>query len=473
MKVLKFGGTSVKNAEAINNVYNIISNQNDDIVVVVSAMSGVTDILVSLSESKNITFINERLSYLLDKHISEANKLNLDNKTINYIIKQIDELKLFLENNAENFNSKSYYDKIVSYGEVLSSFIVNSYFTSKSLNSFHLDSRNLITTDNEFGAANVLSDVTEHKINKAINNILEDNKIVKTLGSVSNISSKNYNQNTIFVAGGFIASTIEGKSTTLGRGGSDFSGAIYAAMLNAEVLEVWTDVDGILTCDPRLIPNAKLISHLSYLEAAELAYFGAKVLHPKTILPAVERKIPVVVKNTFHPLSNGTAIFDRENNPKMIKAIAFRKKVTVINIVSNRMLGAYGFLNSVFEIFQQYKTSVDLVATSEVSISLTIENESKLTEIIYELNNFSSVTCTKNNAIISVVGEGIKQTAGIAARFFGVLSDINIYMVSVGASEVNLSIVVNQDDMENCVKKLHYEFFEKNELDNSVFIELN
>lgn len=473
MKVLKFGGTSVKDSTAIDNVYNIIKSQNEDCIVVVSAMSGVTDILLSISESKNKDFINDKISFLINKHISEATKLGLENDTLNtfeYISNRFNELKEFIKFNVNIHGNKKYYDRIVSYGEVLSSYIVNSYFTLKGLESKHLDSRELICTDNEFGSANVLLDVTKDKICKSIGcDQLESEKLEKK----NDLSIEgNKSKIKIFVAGGFIASSIDKHTTTLGRGGSDFSGAIYAAMVNANSLEVWTDVDGILTCDPRLIPNAKLITHLSYLEAAELAYFGAKVLHPKTILPAVDKKIPVIVKNTFNPNNPGTAIYEREDNPKMIKAIAFRKNITVINIVSNRMLGAYGFLSNVFEIFKQYKTSVDLVATSEVSISLTIDNESKLDEIINELNGFASVSYTRNNAIISVIGEGIKQTSGIAARFFGVLSDINIFMVSVGASEVNLSIIVSQDDMETCVKKLHKEFFETNNLDSVVFREI-
>lgn len=463
MKVLKFGGTSVKNSEAIHRVYEIIHNQiqyqindtSEDLVVVVSAMTGVTDLLLKVSELNNSEEIINNLNNIKEIHLTEVKNLDLGEVVTNYINKEFDSLEIYLENNFKEFNKKAHYDRIVSLGEVLNSFVISAYFSKMGLNSIHLDSRKLIITDNEYGAANVIFDITHDKITNEINN-----------------HKKNNNYPNVFVCGGFISTSIDNKFTTLGRGGSDFTGAIYASVLNASSLEVWTDVDGILTCDPKLIKNAKLIKHLSYLEAAELAYFGAKVLHPKTILPAVKKNIPVIVKNTFNPSNYGTAIYDKENNIKKIKAIAFRKNIILINIISNRMLGAYGFLNNVFEIFKKYKSSVDLVATSEVSISLTIDNSENLEIIINELKTFSEVTYSKDNAIVSVIGEGIKKTSGIAARFFGVLSDINISMVSVGASEVNLSIVLNQEDLEESVKKLHFEFFEKEKLDDEVFSNL-
>lgn len=462
MKVLKFGGTSVKNSESIHRVYEIIKNQinnNEELLIVVSAMSGITDLFLKVSETNDEKELSESLNAIKLIHLNEVEKLNLGEDVVNYINKEFISLDSYFENNYKDFNKKAHYDRIVSLGEVLNSFIINAYFSKMGLDSIHLDSRKLIITDNEFGAANVIFDITEDKITNEINN------------HKNRAKDKNKLQN-IFVCGGFISSSIDNKYTTLGRGGSDFTGAIYASVLNANSLEVWTDVDGILTCDPKLIKNAKLIKHLSYLEAAELAYFGAKVLHPKTILPAVKKNIPVIVKNTFNPDNYGTAIYDKENNPKRIKAIAFRKNIILINVISNRMLGAYGFLNNVFEIFKKYKSSVDLVATSEVSISLTIDNSENLNNIIDELKTFSEVTFTKENAIVSIIGEGIKKTSGIAARFFGVLSDINISMVSVGASEVNLSIVLNQEDLEICVKKLHNEFFEKEVLDIEVFSNL-
>lgn len=459
MKVLKFGGTSVKNYESIHRVYEIIKNQinnNQDLLIVVSAMSGVTDLLLKVSEISDNKEISEKLNIIKSIHINEAEKLNLGEDAISYINKEFDSLDSYLENHYKDFNKKAHYDRIVSLGEVLNSYLINDYFCKMGIISIHLDSRKLIKTDNEFGSANVIYDLTQ-------NNIINEVDFHKQTSKDKQQLSK------VFVCGGFISSSIDNKFTTLGRGGSDFTGAIYASILNADSLEIWTDVDGILTCDPKLIKNAKLIKHLSYLEAAELAYFGAKVLHPKTILPAVKKNIPVIVKNTFNPDNYGTAIFDKENNPKQIKAIAFRKNIILINVVSNRMLGAYGFLHNVFEIFKKYKSSVDLVATSEVSISLTIDNSENLKEIIDELKTFSEVTYSQDNAIVSVIGEGIKKTAGIAARFFGVLSDINISMVSVGASEVNLSIVINQNDLDTCVKKLHFHFFENVILDNEIF----
>ncbi|MER3328269.1 MAG: aspartate kinase, partial [Candidatus Kapaibacterium sp.] len=264
----------------------------------------------------------------------------------------------------------------------------------------------------------------------------------KSCNIISERFTSEYIYNEINVMGGFIASDEEGRPTTLGRGGSDYSAAVIASAMGAEELQIWTDVNGILTSDPRVINGVKKVRKLSYSEASELSFFGAKVLHPSTIHPAVKKGIPVRVKNTFNPSDDGTLVLSERSNIKMIKAIAFRKEVVTITLCSNRMLGAYGFMSKVFQIFENLKIPVDIVTTSEVSISVTVDKSEYNPFIEKELSHLGDVVVTDDNAIIAAIGEGIKQTAGIANRLFGALKGINISMVSVGASEVNLSIVV-------------------------------
>jgi len=268
---------------------------------------------------------------------------------------------------------------------------------------------------------------------------------------------------TVPVTQGFIGSTRDGVTSTLGRGGSDYSAALIGALINAEVIEIWTDVDGILTADPKLIPQTRLLETVTFQEASELAYFGAKVLHPSTILPAVERSIPVHVYNTKRPESPGTSIVSRESGkgqPGQIKSIAYKRGITVINVYSTRMLLAHGFLKSIFEVFDKFQTSVDLVSTSEVNVSLTIDDTRYLPAIVNELKKFSTVTVENGKAIICLVGEQMRYTPGLAARVFGAVRDLNVNMISQGASEINLSFIVNEPDVLTVVQKLHHEFFE-------------
>jgi len=448
MRVMKFGGTSVQDANAITNVINIVSSlKNEKIVVVVSAFSKVTDKLIDLYNSIGTNLYNDKFINLEDLHKAVAYTL-LGEAEQEVILKEFAELKSYANSKSNSIEIK---EAIVSKGERLSSAIIGLALAKAGIKVCHKDSTNLITTDENFGEANVDFQLTYSNIKDNFDLAFKDCDVI--------------------ICGGFIGKSYSGKSTTLGRGGSDYSAAIYAGALHADKLEIWTDVDGILTCDPRLIPNAKKISQMSYKEAGELAYFGAKVLHPKTILPAIEKNIPVIVKNTFNPNGTGTTIVSNSKNIQTIKAIAFRKNITIINVTSNRMLGAYGFLAKVFEIFKANETSVDIVTTSEVSISLTIDDTKNLQKIKSELEQFSSVETSSNNAVISVVGDGIKLTAGIAAKFFGVLKGTNILMVSFGASEVNLTIMVKEADLEASVKLLHSEFFDLG-LDSEIFDEI-
>jgi aspartate kinase len=268
--------------------------------------------------------------------------------------------------------------------------------------------------------------------------------------------------------GGFIGSTAYGLTTTLGRGGSDYSASIVAAGIGAEEIQIWTDVDGMLTADPRIIAGGHRVKLISFAEAAEMAYFGAKVLHPATVLPAVEKNIPVLILNSRRPDAGGTRITAHvppSRNP--VKSISCKRDITIVNVHSTRMLMAHGFLRRIFEVFDRCETSVDMVATSEVSVSLTVDDRENLEDIIGALREFASVTIEEGQAIVCLVGENIRHTPGIAGRAFSVLHDKNIRMISQGASLLNLGFVVTDADLAGAVTALHQEFF--SELDPSVF----
>ncbi|MCP4298889.1 MAG: aspartate kinase, partial [Proteobacteria bacterium] len=262
----------------------------------------------------------------------------------------------------------------------------------------------------------------------------------------------------LIVAQGFIASTLKGVTSTLGRGGSDYSATIIGSSLSAEEVQIWTDVDGIMTSDPRIVDGVKTIQSITYSEAGELAFFGAKVVHPATIQPAVKQQIPVFVKNSTNPDAAGTAILPTVAD-KGIKAITGKKAVTVVSVTSSKMLNAYGFLKNIFTIFDRYKTPVDLISTSEVSVSMTIENIDRVDEIVKELEVMGSVTVEYNKAIICLVGQDLWKDSVFVSRVFGSLNGTPIRMISLGASDINLSVVVPEDRLNETIQSLHNEFF--------------
>lgn len=446
MQVLKFGGSSVRNAEAIRNVFSIIVDRNDKCVVVVSAFQTVTNTLVELIKNigeSQIDLINQNIQYLKELHIKTARDLNIGKEVVNFIENELNRLSMLCEAmTIIGEVSKKSQDIILSIGERLSSFIIANAASISGINATHLDSSKIISTNDKFTEAEVDFERTKDLSEIKLLPLLDDYNVV--------------------ICGGFIGSTANGEITTLGRGGSDYSAAIIASSINASRLDIYTDVDGIMTCDPNSVPRASLIDKMSYSEAAELAFFGAKVLHPKTISPAVSKNIPVRVLNTFNPTCSGTEIVDIKSGQPNLKALAYRKGITVINIISNRMLGAYGFLSKVFEIFNKYKTSVDIVTTSEVSVTLTIDCIDNVQSILPELEKFAAVEVFKDKAMISIIGEGLRNTSGIGAKFFGVLKDINISMISFGASEINLSIVIDEHKLKTAIELLHKEFFENN-----------
>jgi aspartate kinase len=265
------------------------------------------------------------------------------------------------------------------------------------------------------------------------------------------------------VTQGFIGATISGETTTIGRGGSDYSAAILGSVLDAEEIQIWTDVDGILTADPTILPNSFRIKQMTFREAAELAYFGARVLHPKTILPAVEKGIPVRVLNSRRPDSTGTLITARSPEPSgcVVKSVAYKEGITLVSIESTRMLMAHGFLARLFEVFAQFRKPVDVIATSEIGVSLTVDDSSGLDEIVHTLREVAEVTVQPHRAVLCVVGENMKYTRGIAAKVFTALDrvGVNVELISHGGSEINLTLVIREEEIRTAVEALHAEFF--------------
>ena len=338
-------------------------------------------------------------------------------------------------------------DAISSYGERLSSYIVTLAFRHFGMPAEHVDSRRVIITDRRHTQAAPVYAETYGRLAKTLPGLAERN---------------------VVVMGGFIGSTEDGVTTTLGRGGSDFTASIVGAGIGAEEIQIWTDVDGMLTADPTILPGGHRVRIISFAEAAELAYFGAKVLHPATVIPAVEKNIPVLILNSRRPAVEGTRIV-AEAVPcrNTVKSIACKRKITLVNVHSTRMLMAHGFLKRIFDVFERLETPVDMVATSEVSVSLTIDNPRRLAEICTALREFSEVSIEENQAIVCLVGDNIRYTPGVAARVFQALESVNVRMISQGASLLNLSFVVAEADLKRAVEALHAEFFAQ--LDPAVF----
>jgi aspartate kinase len=338
-------------------------------------------------------------------------------------------------------------DAISSYGERLSSFIVTQAFRHSGMETEHLDSRDLIVTDKRHTQAAPLFPQTYARL----------------AATVPPLAAKS-----VIVMGGFIAASEDGVTTTLGRGGSDFTASIVGAGIGAEEIQIWTDVDGMLTADPTILPGGHRVKTISFAEAAELAYFGAKVLHPATVLPAIEKSIPVLILNSRRPEVPGTRIVaERVHCKNAVKSIACKRKITVVNIHSTRMLMAHGFLRRIFEVFDRFETPVDMVATSEVSVSLTIDNPARIEEVLAELRQFAEAETERDQVIVCLVGENIRYTPGVARRVFNALEGINVRMISQGGSLLNISFVVAEKDLRAAIESLHAEFF--SELDPAVF----
>ena len=448
MIVMKFGGSSVESASAIERVAGIVRRvvaRNP--VVVVSAMGKTTQQLLNMGEeaaSGTKERALEKLRALRQMHEREIGALlpaasqTEARQILDCHFGEMTDLLEQLSATGE-FTAESV-DALSSYGERLSSRLIALVFSSGGMNAAHVDARCLVLTDARHKAATPLYPQTYARARDKILPLISQGKVP--------------------VLGGFIGATESGVTTTLGRGGSDFSAAIIGAGIGAEEIQIWTDVDGVMTCDPKLVPEARRVKTISFAEAAELAYFGAKVLHPSTLVPAMEKDIPVVVLNSRRPEIAGTRIVT-EAVPcsNVIKAISCKRGIYIVNIRSTRMLMAHGFLNRIFEIFSRAETAVDMLASSEVSVSLTIDNPARLTEICQALREFSEVSVEEDQAIVCIVGDNLRHTPGVAARAFGALPGINIRMISQGASLLNLGFVVAARDAEKTVTLLHQEFF--------------
>jgi aspartate kinase len=447
--VMKFGGTSVEDTAAFRNVTAIVKVASASRpVVVVSAIGGFTNSLLQSVEQAiagDARGATKSLDKDFDRHLGIAKDLLGKEaqaafvSTIGDARSKIRQLHRIIA--AHPVTSPPLQDEIIAYGEQLSSRLLAAVLCENGLGARYVDARGCVKTDENYGSATPQVETTE-----ATKTVL-----VPLLQAAK-----------IPVLGGFIGSTARGVTTTLGRGGSDFSAAIIGAAIAAREIQIWTDVSGVLTADPRVVPQAQTIPVLSYKEAAELAYFGAKVLHPKTIQPAIDRSIPVRVCNSRVPKDAGTLIVsESEAAPQTVKAIAHKNGITTVQITSARMLGAYGFLRKLFEVFDQHRTAVDVVTTSEVSVSLSIDDATSLEALESDLKELGTVEIEKQRTIISIIGEGLIKTPGIAARVFSVISDINVSMISVGASSVNLTFMVDEPHAAQAIKRLHRVFFER------------
>lgn len=454
MIVMKFGGTSVECQEAVARVTGIVEKyRGRRPIVVVSAMGRTTNkLLEAASEAaagrrdQALALVDELRGHHLTHGLALAGfaAAELD-RYIRAHFEWLDELVKGLSVVGEL--SPRSMDAIASVGERLSSLIVSFAFRSAGMPVQHVDSRRVILTDDRFTQAAPL--------------LTESFELLRQVVRPAAESS-------VVVMGGFIGSTRDGHTTTLGRGGSDYSASIVGAAVDAEEIQIWTDVDGMLTVDPRIVPDGHRVKSISFAEAAEMAYFGAKVLHPATVLPAVEKNIPVLILNSRRPDVDGTRITSESmpcRNP--VKSISCKNKITILNIRSTRMLMAHGFLRRIFEVFDRYATSVDMVSTSEVSVSLTIDNPENLPAICDEVRQFAEISVENEQAIVCLVGENIRHTPGIAGRAFQVLRNKNIRMISQGASLLNLGFVIAETDLKEAVTALHKEFF--SELDPAVF----
>ncbi|WP_083350270.1 lysine-sensitive aspartokinase 3 [Terriglobus roseus] len=447
--VMKFGGTSVQDAAAIHRTISIVKGRRDRglrPVVVVSAMAKVTDQLLLAAEAAAVNDTQQAMEIsrsLRERHLGTA--ADLVGRNIQAVAKVIhenfDKLEDILRGVAAVGElTKRTIDLISSYGERLSSRIVADAFEHRGIRSAHVDARTCIITNSHHGRAVPQTELIGARLHEHVLPLLEVSAIP--------------------ILGGFIGSAANGITTTLGRGGSDFTAALVGSGLNAGAIEIWTDVNGIMTTDPRICPDALRVRALSFEEAAELAYFGAKVLHPSTILPAVKKDIPVWVLNSHNPLNEGTkitAFAPRSSSP--LKSISAKKHLTIIHIVSSRMLMSHKFLRASFEVFDRYACAVNMVSTSEVSISVSIDATDELPGIIADLSQIATVRTEERKALICLVGENIQGHKGLSERVFSAVREINLDMISQGANGINMSFMIDGTAVEGAVRSLHREFF--------------
>jgi len=438
MIVLKFGGSSVADAACMRQVAGLVQAALPKApLVVLSAMGKTTNGLfdaAKAAEAGDLPRAMERQRSLMAAHRQAAEQLfsGVVPEGLDVALTELfGELELLLRGVAllRELSPRSM-DAIASLGERLSTRIFAAF-----VGGAWVDARTILRTDEVFGEAVPQQDVIRTLAAEHMKPLLGPGQVVVTQG--------------------YIGATEDGLTTTLGRGGSDYSAALFGAALGAEEVQIWTDVEGVLTCDPRIVPEALPIPDLSFAEAAELAAFGAKVLHPATIQPAVEARIPVTVRHTQKPEGRFTTISAEVHTGRPITALASRGPVTVLTVSSTRMLAQSGFLARLFEVFGRRGVSVDLVATAEVSVSLTVEADVPLKPLMQDLSAFATVEVHEGRAIIAAVGERLKSTPGLGAQLLTALGDINVEMISMGANEINLSLVVKQESTSEALRRLH------------------
>ena len=444
MIVMKFGGSSVADAPCMREVAALAEAALDRApLVVLSATARTTDGLFEAATRAQNGDLSRALDLhrnLITRHRTIAGELfpeGLPEGLDTAILELSGELELVLRGVAllHELSPRSM-DAIASIGERLSTRILAAH-----MGASWVDARTILRTDATFGCGQPQARELKALATELLAPLLGAGRVVVTQG--------------------YIGATAQGLTTTLGRGGSDFSAALFGAALGAEDIQIWTDVEGVLTCDPRVVPEAQPIAELSFAEAAELAAFGAKVLHPATIQPAVEAGIPVTVRHTRRPQGRFTTITAQVRTGRPITALASRGPVTLLTVTSAKMLNQSGFLAKLFDAFARRGVSVDLIATAEVSVSLTVEADAPLAELLADLESFATVSVARNRAIVAVVGERLKLTPGVTGRCFGALMTTNVEMISMGANEINLSIVVKEDDANGALRSLHAALIEE------------
>jgi aspartate kinase len=447
---MKFGGSSVVDATAIRRVIRIVTAERERgrvPIVVVSAFGGVTDRLLGLAEAARQgrgADVDAGVAELLQRHLAEASELDADAHDpalVPAMETQFAHLRALLQaiEDCRAADPRAL-DAIAAAGELLSSHVVAAAMAAAGLPAVWVDARDVVLTDDRHTSAAPRTDDIAAAAQAALSPLVG-------LG-------------TIAVLGGFIGRAPDGSTTTLGRGGSDYSAALVGAGIEAAEIQIWTDVDGMLTADPRVVNDAEVVPHLSFAEAAELAYFGAKVLHPSTIFPAVARNIPVRILNSHRPEAKGTLITaDAPSSKRSFAALACKRHITILDITSTRMLMAHGFLRRVFEVFDRFETAVDVVTTSEVSVSVTIDDSRRGADIVAALLEFADVTVEEQMALLAVVGDRLTTHSALAARVVGALTAFPLRMVSQAASRRNVTIVLPEASLAPAMTHLHGELF--------------
>jgi len=439
MLVVKFGGSSLATANKIKSIYNTINSIPSKLIVVLSAAGKTTDLLVGLikafsSDAKGLfkisfeKLLNNHL-FLIDELFSDELCKNRANAALYYHLDYINTI-------LHSTNLTEINNEILVRGEYISTEIFYWYLKEQNEKAALLKAEKFMRIDENKEPD---LDLIELNLREELNY---------------------YNEAQIFITQGFLCKNHLGYIDNLERGGSDYTATLLGNALNAKEIQIWSDIDGVHNNDPRFVRHTSSIPYLTYDEASELAYFGAKVLHPTCILPAQAKNIPVILKNTMTPEAKGTIISNKTIHSK-IKAIAAKDNITSINIKSGRMLNAYGFLKRIFEIFEKYKTSVDMVTTSEVGVSVTIDDCSQLENITKELTSFSNIEVTRNQSIVCIVGNFISEKTGIIPHITNALSNIPICMISFGGSKHNISLLINQNDKEVALNLLHYNILSK------------